>query len=170
MTSMSGRRSFRTRRECFSASHTMSARHMNANVRSFSRPAHSEEMGVCYGVQVLWPVLLLQQRMLRLSLAYLDHSAKTQAIAYALEALIEQALQEDFSRQGRDAIALWQRLNPAQPNVFDKLQSRGAIFCSWTKAERGHRVESTLNNAAFINQRQQYPCCLTLFMRFFGLV
>lgn len=98
-------------------------------------PAHHQEMGVRYGVQILWPVLLLQHRMLRLSLAFLDHSGKTQAIAYALEAIIEEALQEDFAAQGKDAIALWQRLH-AQPDVFDKLQSRGAIFCSWTKAER----------------------------------
>lgn len=99
-------------------------------------PAHHEEIGIRYGVQILWPVLLLQQRMLRLSLAFLDHSAKTQAITYALEAVIEDGLQEDFAAQGTEAIALWQRLDPAQPDVFDKLDSRGAIFCSWTKAER----------------------------------
>ncbi|MBB6414388.1 DUF6904 family protein [Mesorhizobium sangaii] len=99
-------------------------------------PAHYEEMGIRYGIQLLWPVLLLQQRTLWPSLTYLDHSAKTQAVAYALEAIIEEALQQDFTTQGKDAIALWQRFNPAQLDVFDKLQSRGAIFCSWTKAER----------------------------------
>lgn len=55
-------------------------------------PEHYEEMGIRYGVRVLWPVLLLQQRMLRTSLAYLDHTAKTQAIAYALEAVIAEVL------------------------------------------------------------------------------
>jgi len=100
---------------------------------------HYEEMGIRYGVRILWPVLLLQQRMLRLSLAYLDHSAKTQAIGYALEAIIEEALREDFGTQAKDAVSLWQRIDPAQPGVFDLLQSRGAIFCSWTKAERKRR-------------------------------
>jgi len=99
-------------------------------------PEHSEEIGVCYGVKILWPVLLLQHRMLRLSLAFLDHTAKTQAIAYALEAIIEEALREDFGTQGARTIALWQRLDPAQPAVFDLLRSRGAIFCSWNKAQR----------------------------------
>lgn len=99
-------------------------------------PQHHEEMGVRYGVKILWPVLLLQHRMLRLSLAFLNHSAKTQAIAYALEAIIEEALREDFGAQGERAIALWQRLDPAQPDVFDMLRSRGAIFCSWTKTQR----------------------------------
>jgi hypothetical protein len=52
-------------------------------------PKHFEEIGVRYGVQILWPVLLLQQRLLRQSLAFLSHTAKTQAITYALEAVIE---------------------------------------------------------------------------------
>lgn len=99
-------------------------------------PQHIEEMGIRYGVGILWPVLLLQQRLLRLSLAFLDHSAKTQAMAYALEAIIDEALREDFGAQGELAVALWQRLDPAQPSVFDMLQSRGAIFFSWTKSQR----------------------------------
>ena len=75
-------------------------------------PEHYEEMGIRYGVKILWPVLLLQQRMLRCSLGYLDHAAKTQAIAYALEAIIEEALLEDFQAQGKDVITGWQRVDP----------------------------------------------------------
>ncbi|WFS25164.1 DUF6904 family protein [Rhizobium rhododendri] len=62
-------------------------------------PKHLEEIGVRYGVQILWPVLMLQQRLLRQSLALLDHKAKTQAIAYALEAVIEEGLRADFGAQ-----------------------------------------------------------------------
>ena len=99
-------------------------------------PKHFEEIGVRYGVQILWPVLLLQQRLLRQSLAFLSHTAKTQAISYALEAVIEDALREDFGAQAEHIIGLWQRLDPAQPEVFDMIDSRGGIFCSWTKAQR----------------------------------
>jgi len=99
-------------------------------------PEHYEEIGVRYGARILWPVLLLQQRLLRSSLAYLDHTAKTQAIAYALEAIIEEAVLEDFQSQGKDIITAWKRINPAHPDVFDMLDSRGGLFCSWTKAER----------------------------------
>lgn len=109
-------------------------------------PEHYEEMGIRYGVRILWPVLLLQQRMLRTSLAYLDHTAKTQAVAYALEATVEEALLEDFGTQGMDAARLWQRINPTQPQVFELLQSRGAIFCSWTKAERKRRFLQLLTS------------------------
>jgi len=93
-------------------------------------------MGARYGVKILWPVLLLQHRMLRLSLAFLSHSATTQAITYALEGIIEEALREDCGAQAESVIALWRRLDPAQPEVFEMLRSRGAIFSSWTKAQR----------------------------------
>jgi hypothetical protein len=99
-------------------------------------PKHCEEIGARYGVQILWPVLLLQQRLLRQSLAFLDHTAKTQAIVYALEAVIEEALREDFGVQAAHLIDLWKRLDTAQPGVFDMINSRGGLFCSWTKAQR----------------------------------
>ncbi|MBO9102119.1 MULTISPECIES: DUF6904 family protein [unclassified Rhizobium] len=99
-------------------------------------PKHFEEIGVRYGVQILWPVLMLQQRLLRQSLAFLDHKAKTQAIAYALEAVIEEGLREDFGAQAGLIVDLWQRLDPAQSEVFDMMDSRGALYSSWTKAQR----------------------------------
>ena len=99
-------------------------------------PEHFDEIGTRYGVQILWPVLLLQERMLRVSLGYLDHSRKHQAITYALEAVIEEALKEDFGPLGQSAIEHWQRLDPIFPDGYDPLDSRGAIFCSWTKAKR----------------------------------
>ncbi|QIB39610.1 hypothetical protein G3A56_16745 (plasmid) [Rhizobium oryzihabitans] len=91
-------------------------------------PKHIEEIGVRYGVQILWPVLMLQQRLLRQSLAFLNHTAKTQTIAYALEAVIEDALREDFGAQAGHIIDLWQRLDPAQPEVFEMIDSRGQSF------------------------------------------
>lgn len=99
-------------------------------------PKHFEEIGVRYGVQILWPVILLQQRLLRQSLAFLSHTAKTQAITYALEAVIEDALREDFGAQAERIIGLWQRVDPAQAQVFDMIDSRAGIFCSWTKTQR----------------------------------
>ncbi|WFR97702.1 DUF6904 family protein [Rhizobium tumorigenes] len=99
-------------------------------------PKHSEEVGVRYGVQILWPVLMLQQRLLRQSLAFLDHTAKTQAIAYALEAVIEDGLRYYFGAQAGIIIDLWQRLDPARSEVFDMMASRGGLYCSWTKTQR----------------------------------
>ncbi len=84
--------------------------------------------------------------MLRCSLAYLDHAAKTQAITYALEAIIEEALLKDFQAQGNDVVSGWRRVDPAHPEIFSMLQSRGAIFCSWTKAERKRKFLQLLTS------------------------
>jgi hypothetical protein len=103
-------------------------------------------LGTRYGTQILWPVILVQQRVLRGSLAYLDHSRKHQAITYALEAVVEDALTEDFGRQGAAAVERWQRLDLLDRDLLDKLYSRGAIFCSWTKAERKRRFLDLLDS------------------------
>ena len=99
-------------------------------------PEHFEEIGVRYGVAILWPVLLPQQRMLRESLAWIDHGKKYQAITYALEAVIEEALREDFGSREPAVTEAWQRLDPAHPGFFERLHTRGALFCSWTKSRR----------------------------------
>jgi hypothetical protein len=109
-------------------------------------PEHYAEVGTRYGVQILWPVLLVQQRMLRISLAYLDHSRWHQAATYALEAVIEDALKEDFGTQAQNVIDYWQRIDPTHPSTFEKLDSRAAIFCSWTKAERKRRFSMLLSS------------------------
>lgn len=91
----------------------------------FEPPEHYAEVGVRYGVRVLWPVLLVQQRMLRASLSYLDHTAKTQAIAYALKAVVEEALIEKFAAQGKEVIKGWKRIDPLHPDVFARLDRAG---------------------------------------------
>jgi len=77
----------------------MSAEHMSGSVKLFSRLNIFEEIGVRYGVLILWPVLWLQHRLLRRSLAFLDDRAKSQAITYALEVVIDDALREDLVRR-----------------------------------------------------------------------
>lgn len=49
---------------------------------------------------------------------------------------MEDALLEDFGAQAGPIINLWRRLDPAQPDLFQKIDSRGGLFCSWTKAQR----------------------------------
>lgn len=63
-----------------------------------------------------------------MSLGHIDHSRKHQAITYALEAVIEDGLREDFDPQGSAIVEQWQRLDPVSADMFDKLRSRGAIF------------------------------------------
>lgn len=109
-------------------------------------PPGMAAMGPRYGVQILWPVLLLQQRMLRASLAYIDHGRRHQAITYALEAVIEDGLREDFPADGDRLVSLWQHLDPAFPSVFAELDSAGALFLLWSKAERKRRFGALLES------------------------
>src|SRR3546814_12585912 len=103
-------------------------------------------MGTRYGVQILWPVLLVQHRMLRVSLGYLDHAKRHQAITYALEAVIAAGLREDFGSQGQAVIDLWQRLDHVDPALFGRLDRRTALFSSWTTAERRSRLSPVLHS------------------------
>lgn len=125
-------------------------------------PEFYEEIGVRYGVEIVWPVLLVQQTMLRASLGYLEHSRRHQAVTYALEAVIEEALREDFGAHGEAIVDRWQRLAPMQ-DVFDQLDTRGAIFCSWSGSERERRFASLLQSfdplyPKFINGSQDSNC------------
>ncbi|MDR1349795.1 MAG: hypothetical protein LBJ59_03240 [Zoogloeaceae bacterium] len=90
-------------------------------------PSSQPEPGVRYGVDTQWPVLLIQQRVLRQSLAYMDHSKLHQAMTYALESVIEDSLREDF---GGDAEA---GDHPAMANPWRRLG------CFHTGRDRGDR-------------------------------
>jgi hypothetical protein len=104
--------------------------------RVIEPPQHFEEVGIRYGVEILWPVLLMQSRMLRASLAFIDSTKKQQAIAFSLESVIEEAIDDDFGASGPLIRERWERLDPAHPALEARLDSRGAQFCAWTKAER----------------------------------
>lgn len=48
-------------------------------------PENCPEIGTRFGVKILWPVLLVQCRMLRSSMSYIDTTKWHQAVAYNLE-------------------------------------------------------------------------------------
>lgn len=107
-------------------------------------PEHFPEIGTRFGVQILWPVLLVQCRMLRASMAFMDTTKLQQAVTYNLEAVIESALQADFGARAEALLDRWMRIDPAHPWAEEKLISRGAVFSSWTKAERSKRLAGLL--------------------------
>ena len=105
--------------------------------RSLKAPEGYPEIGPRFGVEVLWPVLLWQSRVLRTSMAFIDTTKHMQAHAYALEAIIEAALRDDFGGDiGANVITEWERIDPNHPHSEAVLSGRGAVFCSWSKAKR----------------------------------
>lgn len=107
-------------------------------------PEHFPEIGIRYGVELLWPVVLVQSRMLRASLAYVDSNKQQQALTYSLEFVIEEAITQEFKSQAEIIIHRWNRIDPAHQWVEEKLNSRGALFCSWSKADRRKKLPGLL--------------------------
>lgn len=109
-------------------------------------PEHYDEMGVRYGVQQILPVIMLQSRMMRASLAYFDHSKMHQAMTYALEDVLENAVRHIFKADAQAIIDRWQWINLADPSIFELLYGRAGLFCSWSKGERRRRFLNLLES------------------------
>jgi len=107
--------------------------------RIIKPPKEFKEIGVRYGVEILWPVLLVQCRMLRVALGFFNNTKRQQAITYSMESVIEAALHDDFGGKAPLLIEHWMRIDPAHPWAEEKLHSRVAQFCIWTKKERNEK-------------------------------
>jgi len=107
-------------------------------------PESFEEQGVRYGVKILWPELLTQHRILRTSLGFIDHGKIHQAVTYALESVIETAIEEDFKEIASLITSCWLNLDPGTPFLEENIKSRTAQFCAWSKHERKKQMADLL--------------------------
>ncbi|MEQ8393605.1 hypothetical protein [Thalassobaculum sp.] len=101
-----------------------------------SAPQGYEEIGIRFGAKILWPAIIVQQRILRTSMAYFNSQPLHQAMTYALEHVLEHGLRDDFGDRADGIIEKWRRIDPGDPRVFEKLRSRIAICASWKRSER----------------------------------
>jgi hypothetical protein len=99
-------------------------------------PEHSPEIGTRYGVQILWPMILFQCTMLRDSLSFMPSTTRQQGLTYLLESIIESALDDDFGAKAEEILYQWGRLSTRHPWAADKIDSRCAQYCAWTKPQR----------------------------------
>lgn len=110
-------------------------------------PKHIPEIGLRFGVDILWPTLLVQARQLRVGLGYMPHKTWHQAIVYDLEAVIESALEDDFPTNHAAIRDQWQHLGQMDLHeVDDRYTSRGGLYCSWTKAQRAKGLPTLLES------------------------
>lgn len=100
--------------------------------------------GERYGVEILWPILLAQSRMLRVALGYFDSTKRQQSMAFLLEALIEEAVRKDFDNKAEVIIDHWLRINPSNPWVEEKLDSRAIQYSLWNKKDRKEKLVGLL--------------------------
>jgi hypothetical protein len=94
------------------------------------------EVGARYGVEFLWPAILVQSRQLRDSLAYIDHTKEHQAVTYGLESILEDAISREFEGKSEAIRTEWQRLQPSQSFLEDNVETRVAQFAAWASSER----------------------------------
>lgn len=119
--------------------------------RKLEPPEECPEMGLRFGVEILWPVILFQARVLRASMGFIDTTKHQQAHVYALESVLEEAIREDFGGDAAEnIIRYWERIDPAHPAAEERIPSRGAAFCSWSKVQRKNRIAGLLASMDFM--------------------
>lgn len=104
-------------------------------------PAEFPHIGALFGVEIVWPALLAQQRLLRLSLAYIDHGKRHQAITYALEAVVEDGLKEAF---GDEAQTILNQVDRMLEDELDALIDGNEKFLSWDAVQRKRHLVDLL--------------------------
>jgi hypothetical protein len=102
--------------------------------------------GPMLGVEILWPTLLVQARMLRASLGFVDSTKRHQAYTYALEAIIEEGLKRDFGSDYEFIHAQYLMLAPEHPYLEDAILSRVELYSAWSGAERRRRIVNLLES------------------------
>jgi len=102
--------------------------------------------GPTLGVDILWPTLLAQARMLRASLGFMDSSKRHQAYTYALEAIIEEGLKRDFGDAYESIHEQYLMLSPEHPYLEEAIASRVELYAGWSGAERRRRIVNLLES------------------------
>jgi hypothetical protein len=102
--------------------------------------------GVRYAVEMLWPTMLVQLRIMRASLAFMNSSKQQQGFTYLLEAVAESAISEAFGQKAPDVLDAWQRLDPAHQWLEESFDGRGVQFCRWNSAQRKSGMSGLLTS------------------------
>ena len=111
--------------------------------RVIRKPKRGEGLeSTLVGFDILWPSILIQTRMLRVAMGFIDSTKQHQVLAYALEDIIEKALPQDFKSQSDLILEAYRQLDPAHPWLDAKASSRIEHWYKWNKATREeHFVE-----------------------------
>jgi hypothetical protein len=106
------------------------------NLKIIHPSAGSKNEGVRYGVKMSWPVLLMEARMLRVALGYVDHSKWHQAVTWTLEAVIEDALRDDFKEEAENILRRLTGLNWMPSSKSDTIKDVFCMYDSWPPSKR----------------------------------
>jgi hypothetical protein len=119
-------------------------------------PEGYPEHGERFGERILWPTILVQCRMMREGLAFMDHGKEHQAVVYELEHILEVAIDTQFKGGATAVKAQWRRLDPAGPYLEENVETRVAQFAGWSKTERRRGLAGLLSSLDPLYERM-YP-------------
>ena len=114
--------------------------------KTYSSTEHYPEIGPRIGFGINWPLLILYERIIRHSLAYIPHGPDYQSMAYGLEAVIDAAISEDFPRDRERILFAWKHFTPTSPTYMERVNSRAPAYGTWTKAQRAYHFADLLNS------------------------
>ncbi len=95
---------------------------------------YAADAGVWYGVNVLWPVFLVQVRLLREAMGFMPTDERDQGLAFLLEHATLAGLKADIG--GNEIVTQWRRLRCNPASVTVRVDARAGIFLSWSDTER----------------------------------
>ncbi|PRP68475.1 hypothetical protein BUE93_21985 [Chromobacterium amazonense] len=91
----------------------------------------------CYGVEILWPVLLVQVGVLRQAMAFIPTNSLDQAVMYELEHAVETAVRAAMPIMADEVLHRTKRIGTAPYTHLDSvLDSRCRYFIGLTGKER----------------------------------
>jgi hypothetical protein len=109
------------------------------------KAGHPVETGLV-GFEILWPTLLIQSRMYREALGFIDSGKHHQVLAYSLEATVEEGLAQDFASRSGVIQEAYRMLDPGHPFLESKATSRIEHWYRWNKKEREARILELLES------------------------
>lgn len=121
---------------------------------SKAQPIQVECFGERHYADFSWPALLIQAAMLRQSLAFLVHSKDDQAITYALEAVIEKALAEDFETYAPAIIHAWKTVDVSRFTQQRNINEIIAPYFTWSPEQRAEHLESMVGMPGWLESER----------------
>ena len=100
-----------------------------------------------YGVELLWPLVLLQASMLRISMSYIETDKLKLSVMYAFEFIIESALKQFSPDRFEDVIRSAKNASNSDFDwIEDSIDSRCCYFINQSPENRKQQLNQIMNS------------------------
>lgn len=100
-----------------------------------------------YGVELLWPLVLLQAAMLRISMSYIETDKSKLSVMYAFEFIIESALKQFSPDRFEEVIRSAKNASNSDFDwIEDSIDSRCCYFINQSSENRKEQLNKIMNS------------------------